>query len=171
VKRTALRRKIALEGQETMAKLNTPPYPKPPRFLLVMLGSAVAFFIGIAVYTYVWPDKSAVAEVPGDHLPPTTPIAPYVYNVNGDKVGQIADVLLGNDHKVDVYILNVGDWFLDGSEKNIAVPSQKMTWVKEQNYETKQYEWTAIVSMTKADVQNAPKQIFDFDAKKWVPAQ
>jgi hypothetical protein len=26
-----------------------------------------------------------------------------------------------------VYILNVGDWFLDGSEKNIAVPSQKMS--------------------------------------------
>src|SRR4051812_40305887 len=31
-----------------MAKLNTPPYPKPPRFLLVMLGSAVAFFISRA---------------------------------------------------------------------------------------------------------------------------
>ena len=98
-------------------------------------------------------------------------MAPYVYNVNSDKVGKIAAVLLGNDRKVDVYILAVGDWFLDGSEKVIAVPSQKMTWVKEQNYETKQYEWTAVVSMTKADVQNAPKQTFDFDAKKWVPAQ
>jgi len=76
-----VRRKIALEGQGTMAKLKPPLYRKPPRYLLVMLGSAVAFFIGATVYTYVWPDKSAVAEVPGDHLPPTLPIAPYVYNV------------------------------------------------------------------------------------------
>jgi hypothetical protein len=120
----------------------------------------------------VVPDPApAVAQVPGDRIPEGLPIAPYVYNVNSDKVGKIAAVLLGNDRKVDVYILAVGDWFLDGSEKVIAVPSQKMTWVKEQNYGTKQYEWTAVVSMTKADVQNAPKQIFDFDAKKWVPAQ
>jgi hypothetical protein len=63
-------------------------------------------------------------------------------------------------------ILNVGDWFLDESEKDIAVPSQKMTWVKGQNS-----EWTPVVSMTKADVQNAPKQIFDPAAKKWLPAQ
>ena len=63
------RRKIALEGQGTMAKLKPPSYPKPPRYLLVMLGSAVAFFIGATVYTYVWPDKPAVAEVPGDRLP------------------------------------------------------------------------------------------------------
>jgi hypothetical protein len=120
----------------------------------------------------VVPDPApAVAQVPGDRIPEGLPMAPYVYNVNSDKVGKIAAVLLGNDRKVDVYILAVGDWFLDGSEKVIAVPSQKMTWVKEQNYETKQYEWTAVVSMTKVDVQNAPKQIFDFDAKKWVPAQ
>ena len=161
-----VRRKIALEGQGTMAKLKPPLYPKPPRYLLVMLGSAVAFFIGATVYTYVWPDKSAVAEVPGDHLPPTLPIAPYVYNVNGDKVGQIAGVLFGNDQKVDIYILNIGDWFLDGSEKNIAVPSQKMTWIKGQDS-----EWTAVVSTTKADMQNAPKHIFDPASKKWMPAQ
>jgi hypothetical protein len=115
-----------------------------------MLGSAVAFFIGATVYTYVWPDQSAV----------------YVYNVNGDKVGQIAGVLFGNDQKVDIYILNVGDWFLDGSEKNIAVPSQKMTWIKGQDS-----EWTAVVSTTKANMQNAPKQIFDPASKKWMPAQ
>ena len=144
--------------------------PKPPRYLLVMLASAVAFFIGAIVYTYVWPDNSAVAEVPGDRLPPTLPIAPYVYNVNGDKVGQIAAVLFGNDQKVDLYIVSVGDWFL-GFEKNIAVPSQKMAWVKGQKYLTNQNEWTPVVSMTKADVQNAPTQIFDPAAKRWVPAQ
>jgi hypothetical protein len=148
-----------------------PPYPKPPRYLLVMLGLAVAFFIAATVFIYVWSDKSAVAEVPGDRLPPTLPFAPYVYNVNGDKVGQIAAVLFGNEHKVDFYILNVGDWFLDGSEKDIAVAPQKMTWLSRQNYSTKQYEWTAVVSMTKADMQNAPKQIFDPAAKKWLPAQ
>ena len=90
-----------------------------------------------------------------------------MYNVNGDKVGQIADVLFGNDQKVDIYILNVvGDWFLDGSEKNIAVQSQMMTWIKGQDS-----EWTAVVSTTKADMQNAPKQIFDPASKKWMPAQ
>lgn len=117
------------------------------------------------------PATTAVAAVPGNRIPEGLPIATYVYNTNSDKVGKIVDVLRGKDGKVDLYIVGVGDWFLNGSEKSIAVPSQKITWVKEQNYGTKQYEWTAVVSMTKADVQNAPKQIFDFDAKKWVPAQ
>jgi hypothetical protein len=135
------------------------------------LGSVVA--IWAVVYTYVWPgkppaspDAPAVAGIPGDRLPDELPIAPYVYNVNSDKVGTIAAVLLGNDHKVDLYIVNVGNWFLDKSEKDVAVPSQKMTWVKGQNN-----EWTPVVSMTKADVQNAPKQIINPATKKWVPAQ
>jgi hypothetical protein len=41
-----------------------------------------------------------------------------------------------------------------------------MTWVKGQNS-----EWTAVVSMAKADMQNAPKQIFDPASKKWMPEQ
>jgi PRC-barrel domain len=166
-------------------------------YLLVMLGSVLAFFIWAVVYTYVWPGKPppavsieapappaiatpplnepaivadpdpapAVAEVPGDRIPEGFPLATYVYNMNSDIVGKIVDVLRGNDGKVDLYIVGIGDWFLKGSEKSIAVPSQKMTWVKGQD------EWTAVVSMTKVDMQNAPKQTFDFDAKKWVPAQ
>jgi hypothetical protein len=157
----------------------------------VLLGAVFAFTICAVIYTYVWlgkppaliespaatppialPDHApAVAVIPGDRIPDGLPFATYVYNVNSDKVGQIAAVLLGNDRKVAVYIVKVGDWFLDGSEKDIAVPSEKMTWVRGQNYSTKQYEWTAVVSMTKADMQNASKQIFDLDAKKWVPAQ
>jgi hypothetical protein len=149
------------------------------------LGAVVT--IWAVVYTYVWPGvpaspastppivlpdhAPAVAEILGDRLPDELPFAQYVYNVNSDKIGQIAAVMLGNDRKIDLYIVSVGDWFLDGSEKNIAVPSQKLTWVKGQNYSTKQYEWTPVVAMTKADVQNAPKQIFDPAAKKWVPAQ
>jgi hypothetical protein len=157
-------------------------------YLLAALGAVLAFTV---IYTYVWPGKPptsieppapmppivlpdhapAVAVIPGDRIPDELPFATYVYNVNSDKVGQIAAVMLGNDRKVAVYIVKVGDWFLDGSEKDIAVPSQKLTWVRGQNYSTKQYEWTAVVSMTKADMQNAPKQIFDPAAKKWVPAQ
>lgn len=160
-------------------------------YVLAALAAVLAFTIWAVVYTYVWPAKPpvsieppaptppialpdhapAVAVIPGDRIPDALPFATYVYNVNSDKVGQIAAVLLGNDRKVDAYIVNVGDWFLDGSEKNIAVPSQKMTWLRGQNYSTKEYEWTAVVSMTKADMQNAPKQIFDPAAKKWVPAQ
>jgi hypothetical protein len=156
--------------------------------VLAALGAVFAFTIWAAIF---WPGKPpasieppaptpplvlpdhapAVAQIPGDRIPDELPFATYVYNVNSDKVGQIAAVLLGNDRKVDAYIVNVGDWFLDGSEKNIAVPSQKMTWLRGQNYSTKEYEWTAVVSMTKADMQNAPKQIFDPAAKKWVPAQ
>jgi hypothetical protein len=177
-----------------------PPYPKPPRppaepprpqpglLRLAVVAAALGALVTLwAVYTYDWPrvptspaskppivvpdHAPAVAEIPGDRLPDELPFAQYVYNVNSDKIGQIAAVLLGNDRKIDLYIVSVGDWFLDGSEKNIAVPPQKLTWVKGQNYSTKQYEWTPVVAMTKADVQNAPKQIFDPAAKKWVPAQ
>jgi len=175
--------------------------PRLAIYVLAALGSVLAFTIWAVVYTYVWPgmppaasieipapppvsvpaspapappivvpDPPAVAQapgdrIPGDRIPEGLPIATYVYNVNSDKVGKIVDVLRGKDGKVDLYIVGVGDWFLKGSEKSIAVPFQKMTWVKGQS------EWTPVVSMTKADVQNAPKQIFDFDAKKWVPAQ
>ena len=160
-------------------------------YVLAALGVVLAFTIWVVIYNYVWrgkppasieplaptppivlPDHApAVAQIPGDRIPDELPFATYVYNRNSDKVGQIAAVLLGNDRKVAVYIVNVGDWFLDGAEKNIAVPSQKMTWVRGQNYSTKQYEWTPVVAMTKPDIQNAPKQIFDPATKKWVPAQ
>ena len=160
-------------------------------YVLAAFGAVLAFSIWTVIYLYVWPGKPSasieppaptppivlpghaptVAVIPGDRIPDELPFATYVYNVNSDKVGQIAAVLLGNDRKVALYIVKVGDWFLDGSEKDIAVPSQKMTWARGQNYSTKQYEWTAVLSMTKADVQNAPKQIFDPAAKKWVPAQ
>jgi PRC-barrel domain len=132
------------------------------------------------------PDPPAVAAVPGERIPEGLPIAStrklVVYLSSAaplsttpdpppplQKLGQIEDVQVGNDGKVIFYIVNVGDWF--GSEKDIAVPSQKVTWLKGQNYGTKQDVWTPVVSMTKADVQNAPKQIFDPAAKKWLPAQ
>lgn len=132
---------------------------------------------------------TAPAEtVPGDRIPEGLPItstrkllvylnssdSSFPFSTGSqlppfDKLGQIEHVQVGNDGKVVFYIVNVGDWF--GSEKDIAVPSQKVTWLKGQNYWTKQDAWTPVVSMTKADVQNAPKQTFDPAANKWLPAQ
>lgn len=157
-------------------------------YALAALGAVLAFTIWAVIY-YVWrgepsasieppaptspivlPDHApAVAVIPGDRIPAGLPFATYVYNVNSDKVGQITAVLLGDDRKVGAYIINVSS--STDFEKNIAVSSQKMTWLRGQNYSTKEYEWTAVVSMTKADIQNATKQIFDPAAKKWVPAQ
>jgi len=118
-----------------------------------------------------------VAQVPGDRIPEGLPIAGarklYVYLSNAkigeDKVGQIEDVLVGNGGKVSFYIVNVGDWFLD-TPKDIAVPSQKVTWFKAKDVRNND-TWLPILSMTKADVQNAPKQVFDPAANKWLPAQ
>src|SRR5262245_39239142 len=128
-----------------------PPYPKPPprppaeppRPQPVTPSRRCRSRAGgprhhLPVYTYDWPGvptspaskppivvpdhAPAIAEIPGDRLPDELPFAQYVYNVNSDKIG--AAVLLGNDRKIDLYIVSVGDWFLDGSEKNIAIPSQ-----------------------------------------------
>jgi PRC-barrel domain protein len=159
-------------------------------YVLAAFGAVLAFSIWAVIY-YFWrgnppasieppaptspivlPDHApAVAVIPGDRIPDGLPFAMYVYNVNGDKVGQIAAVLLGNDQRVAIYIVKIGESFLDGADKDIAVPAQKLTWIRGQNYSTKQYEWTAVVTMTRADMENASKQIFDLDAKKWVPAQ
>jgi hypothetical protein len=168
--------------------------PELVGYVLAALGAVVAFSIWAVVYTYVWPgkppisietpppipakeltppavfDPPLVAQLPGDRIPEGLPIAQarklFVYTPSSEKVGQIEDVLVGNGGKVTFYIVSVGEWFPDAS-KDIAVPSQKVTWAKRQSSLTKQWEWMPVVSMTKADAKNAPKQIFDPSTKQW----
>ena len=157
-------------------------------YLLVMFGSVLAFFIWATFYTYVWPGKPPISiEAPAPTpvnipaVPDPTPIddSPaialvlsdvvpiaqlkklFVYGPSNEKVGQIEDVLVGNDGKVVAYIVGVGGGFLGGQQKDISVPLKAVEFKKQDN------TWTPILYMSKDAVQQAPRQ--KFDGMMWVP--
>lgn len=53
-----------------------------------------------------------------------------VYNDNNEKIGDISDVIIDKNGKVDTVVLGVGG-FLGMGEHYVAVPMEKLKWVNE----------------------------------------
>jgi hypothetical protein len=168
--------------------------PRLAGYVLAALGSVLAFTIWAVVYTYVWPGKPpaieppasptietpapvvvppapppavfgpAISQVPSDALPIKNLWKAYLYDLTDAKIGQIEDVLVGQDGKVVAYIVGIGGEFLGGQQKDIAVPFQAVQFKKRDDS-----TWSPVLYMTKDAVKNAPKQKFDPAIMMWVP--
>jgi hypothetical protein len=104
-----------------------------------------------------------LSQVPFDVLPSLRNTDVGIYDPSDARVGQIKDVLVGHDGKVVGFIVGVGDSFLGGQGKDIAVPFQAVQFPKKDD------STRAVLFMTKDAVQSAPKQKFDNYKMKWVP--
>jgi sporulation protein YlmC with PRC-barrel domain len=86
-----------------------------------------------------------------------------VYDPSDAKIGEISDVLVNKDGKIDAFIVSVGG-FLGMGEKDVAVPFDNVH-ATERNG-----KWWLIMNTTKDALKNAAGYKYDRAKATWVPA-
>jgi sporulation protein YlmC with PRC-barrel domain len=86
-----------------------------------------------------------------------------VYDRNDAKIGEISDVLVNTDGKIDGFIVSVGG-FLGIGEKNVAVPFNAVKATQRNN------SWWLTMDSTKDQLEKAPGYKYDNGKATWVPA-
>ncbi|RUU12212.1 PRC-barrel domain containing protein [Mesorhizobium sp. USDA-HM6] len=77
-------------------------------------------------------DKSALTEMPSDKISAANLIGTNVYGADDAKVGEIGDVILTGDKKVDAVIMDVGG-FLGIGEKKVAIGMENLKFMTDKN--------------------------------------
>jgi sporulation protein YlmC with PRC-barrel domain len=70
-------------------------------------------------------DRSAMTPVSTDQLSADNLIGRTVYSANDENIGEVGDVLLTSDNKVEGFILDVGG-FLGMGEKEVAISPENL---------------------------------------------
>jgi sporulation protein YlmC with PRC-barrel domain len=84
-----------------------------------------------------------------------------VYDPSDNKIGEIMDVLVDRDGKVEAFIVGVGG-FLGIGEKDVAVPFNAVQFkTKDKN------KWYAVMNTTKDALKNAPGFKYDSGSMTW----
>jgi sporulation protein YlmC with PRC-barrel domain len=86
-----------------------------------------------------------------------------VYDPTDKKIGEIADVLLNKDGKIEVLIVSVGG-FLGIASKDVAVPFKAIQAVQ------KNANWYLTMNATTDALRAAPGYKYDKNTASWVPA-
>lgn len=95
-------------------------------------------------------DKSTLTEVPAAELSADKLTGTTVYGANDANVGEIGDVILTSDGKVDAVVIDVGG-FLGIGEKPVAVGMDKLAFMADKD--GKRYLYT---TFTKEQLEAAP---------------
>ena len=103
-----------------------------------------------------------MTSIPPSSLTVTDWYKQSVYDPNNNKVGEIMDVLVSSDGKVNALIVGVGG-FLGAGEKDVAV---NFTAVKKTMKNDKIY---LTMSTTKDALKSAPGFRYDSNQTTWVP--
>jgi len=73
-------------------------------------------------------DKSTLKEMPATEIRAEDLVGTTVYGANDANVGEIGDILLSSDGKVDAYLVDVGG-FLGMGEKEVAIGSDNLVFM------------------------------------------
>jgi sporulation protein YlmC with PRC-barrel domain len=73
-------------------------------------------------------DKSTLTELPAADITAEEMVGTTVYGANDETVGEIGDVALSADGKIDAYIIDVGG-FLGMGEKEVALGSENLAFM------------------------------------------
>src|SRR5690606_21207359 len=74
--------------------------------------------------------KSTLTEMPGTEIRAEDMIGTTVYGADDARVGEIGDVIMSTDGKVDAYVLDVGG-FLGIGEKEVAVGGDNLAFMQD----------------------------------------
>jgi sporulation protein YlmC with PRC-barrel domain len=85
-----------------------------------------------------------------------------VYDPSDKKIGEIKDVLIGQDGKVEALIVEVGG-FIGAGAKDVAVPFSDVKGTKKNN------KWYLTMNANKDDLKSAPGLTYDRTNTRWVP--
>ena len=129
--------------------------------------TAIVFMLASSVLTgpaaAVQDAGQLMTSVPGDALPISEYYKEDVYDAKDAKIGDVEDVLLDKNGKVDAVILGVGG-FLGIGEKDVAVPFNAIRATEKNG---KRY---LVMDTTKEALQSAPSYTYDRTKGVWVPA-
>ena len=120
-----------------------------------LLASSAAFAVSAA-------KADVMTTVPSSSLTVTDWYKQDVYDPSNTKIGQIMDVLVGQDGQVSALIVGVGG-FLGAGEKDVAV---SFNTVKATMKDNKVY---LTMNTTKDALKAAPGFKYDRDKTAWVP--
>jgi sporulation protein YlmC with PRC-barrel domain len=98
-----------------------------------------------------------MANLPGGALPISDYYNQTVYDNRDNKIGDVNDLLLDKDGKINAVIIGVG-------EKNVAVPFSSL---KVAEKDGSRY---LVLEATKEALQGAPGYVYDSSKKVWMPA-
>ncbi len=101
--------------------------------------------------------------LPSNATPVTNYYKQNVYDTSDAKIGEISDVLVGKDGKVEAFIVSVGG-FLGMGEKDVAVPFNAVRATE------KNGKWYLTMNATKDSLKAAHGYKYDKAKATWVPA-
>ena len=108
--------------------------------------------------------KAAVLEtIPNSATAITNYYKQTVYDPADVKIGQINDVIVGNDGNISAFIIGVGG-FLGVGEKDVAVPFNSIASSQRDG------KWWLTMNASKDDLKSAPGYKYDKVKATWVPA-
>jgi sporulation protein YlmC with PRC-barrel domain len=77
-------------------------------------------------------DKTTLTEIPSGELKAEELIGTKVYGANDEHIGEISDIILSQDGKVDSFVLDVGG-FLGMGEKPVAIGFDKLAFMTDKD--------------------------------------
>ncbi|MGA8498009.1 MAG: PRC-barrel domain-containing protein [Xanthobacteraceae bacterium] len=124
--------------------------------------AAGVLLVGSAAFAVSAARADVMTSVPSSSLTVTDWYKQDVYDQSNTKIGQIMDVLVGQDGQVSALIVGVGG-FLGAGEKDVAV---SFNTVKAAMKDNKIY---LTMNTTKDALKSAPGFKYDRDKTAWVP--
>jgi sporulation protein YlmC with PRC-barrel domain len=106
-------------------------------------------------------DTKILTDVPPNAMPVTNYYKQNVYDPSNNKIGEVDDVLLGTDGKINALVIGVGG-FLGMGEKHVIVP---FTAVKGDRKDNK---WQLVMNSSKDELKAAPGFKYDRTNTVWV---
>ena len=125
---------------------------------LLMLGAALA----VAATTTAFAAGEVMTSVPSQSVTVTDWYKQSVYDPQNNKIGDIKDVLVDSEGKVNALIISVGG-FLGAGEKDVAV---KFDAVKKTEKDNKV---RLTMNANKDELKSAPGLKYDKQTTTWVP--
>jgi sporulation protein YlmC with PRC-barrel domain len=107
---------------------------------------------------------TALSAIPQNTISINSYYKKNVYDPTDAKIGEISDVLVNNDGKIDGFIVSVGG-FLGIGEKNVAVPFNAVKATQRNG------NWWLTMDTTKDQLEKAPGYKYDNAKLTWIPAQ
>ncbi|SRR5579871_2301294 len=142
--------------------------------MITKLGGAVAVGAILVGGAYAQQGPTTTGAAPAEQsqtltaLPPNTSTVTNwykqnVYDPSDAKIGEISDVLVNKDGKIDAFIISVGG-FLGIGEKDVAVPFSSVRATE------KDGKWWLSMNTTKDALKDAAGYRYDRSKATWVPA-
>jgi sporulation protein YlmC with PRC-barrel domain len=102
-------------------------------------------------------DRSTLTELPTDDISAEELVGTTVYGANDETIGEIGDIVLTSDGKIDAYIIDVGG-FLGMGEKEVAIGSDNLSFMADKD--GNKYLYT---TFTKEQLEAVPT----YDESSW----